>query len=92
MQERRALNVRQFLENKREQALANGTLSGSCCFTVQYLALGLAGMEMLNIICDRAQTAAETFGLFLHAKGYLNVYGKGTYDMSFVLHGSDIML
>ena len=75
LQERQALDIRQFLENKCEQTLAHGTLGGSCCFTVQYL--GLAGMEILNIICDRAETAAKTFGLFLHAKGYLNVYGRG---------------
>ena len=75
LQERRALDVRQVLENKCEQALGNGTLDGSCCFTVQYL--GLAGMEIWNLICDRTETATKTFGLFFHAKRYLNVYGTG---------------
>ena len=46
--------------------------------------LGLAGMEMLNIICDRAETAAKIFGLFLHAKGCLNVYGRVQDDISFM--------
>ena len=40
------------------------------------LDLELAGMEMLKIICDRTETAAKIFGLFLHAKGCLNVYGR----------------
>ena len=46
--------------------------------------LGLAGMEMLNIICDRTETAAKIFGLFLHAKGCLNVHGRVADDMSFM--------
>ena len=46
--------------------------------------LGLAGIEMLNIICDRAETAPKIFGLFLHAKGCLNVYGRVADDMSFM--------
>ena len=46
--------------------------------------LGSAGMEMLNIMCDRAETAAKIFGLFLHAKGCLNVYGRVADDKSFM--------
>ena len=46
--------------------------------------LGLAGIEMLNIICYRAETTAKIFGLFLHAKRCLNVYGRVVDDMSFI--------
>ena len=49
-------------------------------------------MKMLDIICDRAETAAKIFGLYFHAKGYLNVYGRGVDDISFMWYGSDIML
>ena len=64
LQERQALDIRQFLENKCEQALANGTLNGSCCFTVQCqtAVLGARGRTRTLILSIRG-CPSNIFGL-----------------------------